>query len=48
MFIKLPEALRSNPAYYPSGELMDTLEVYYSSEEIDQTYDEIWQIYLAN
>lgn len=48
VFSKLPEALRSNPSYYPSDELMDTLEVYYSSEEIDQTYDEIWQIYLAN
>lgn len=45
---KLPAELSSNTAYYPDDALMNTLEVYYSSAEIDQTYDEIWQVYLAN
>ncbi len=45
---KLPKELSENKAYYPDADLMDTLEVYYSSAEIDQTYDEIWQVYLAN
>ncbi len=45
---KLPADLRENPAYYPGEDLMDSLEVYFSSPEIDQTYDEIWQVYLAN
>ena len=44
----LPADLRNNEAYYPSHELMETLEVYYSTPEIDQTYDDIWQLYLAN
>lgn len=45
---KLPEELRSNEAYYPSAAVIDLLEVYESSDEIDRLYDEIWQVYLAN
>lgn len=45
---KLPADLRNNEAYYPDHDLMETLEVYYSTPEIDQTYDDIWQLYLAN
>lgn len=44
----LPADLRNNEAYYPGHDLMETLEVYYSTPEIDQTYDDIWQLYLAN
>lgn len=45
---KLPADLRNNLAYYPDHDLMETLEVYFSTAEIDQTYDDIWQVYLAN
>ena len=45
---RLPAELSGNTAYYPDEDLLNTLEVYYSSAEIDQTYDEIWQVYLAN
>lgn len=45
---KLPESLTSNPRYYPDDTTMDSLEIYFSNDEIDQTYDQIWQTVLAN
>lgn len=45
---KLPASITSNPNYYPDEKIMDTLEVYYSSDEIDTTYDQIWQTVMAN
>ena len=44
----LPSEITSNKSYYPDEATMRTLEVYYSSEEIDTTYDQIWQTILAN
>lgn len=45
---KLPEEITSNTSYYPDAETVASLELYYSSEEIDSTYDKIWQTILAN
>ena len=45
---KLPTEITGNLSYYPDAETIKTLEVYYSSEEIDTTYDKIWQVVLAN
>ncbi len=45
---KLPAELTGNPNYYPDAATMKSLEIYYSSDEIDQTYDQIWQTVLAN
>lgn len=45
---KLPAAITSNPSYYPDEKTMDSLEIYYSSDEIDKTYDQIWQTVMAN
>jgi spermidine/putrescine-binding protein len=44
----LPSEITGNKSYYPDEATMKTLEVYYSSEEIDTTYDQIWQTILAN
>ena len=40
--------ITGNQSYYPDEATMKTLEIYYSSEEIDTTYDRIWQTILAN
>ena len=45
---KLPAELNGNKAYYPDEELLQTLEGYYSSPQMDETYYKIWQVYLAN
>lgn len=45
---KLPPAITGNPSYYPDSATIKTLEVYYSSEEIDSTYDKLWQVVMAN
>lgn len=44
----LPAIITGNTSYYPDAATIKTLEVYYSSEEIDRTYDEIWQVVMAN
>lgn len=45
---ELPAEITGNPSYYPDKASMDSLEIYYSSDEIDTTYDKIWQAVLAN
>jgi spermidine/putrescine-binding protein len=45
---ELPAEITGNPSYYPDKASMDSLEIYYSSDEIDITYDKIWQAVLAN
>jgi spermidine/putrescine-binding protein len=45
---QLPVEITSNTSYYPDAETMESLELYFSSEEIDTTYDKIWQTVLAN
>jgi spermidine/putrescine transport system substrate-binding protein len=45
---KLPTAITGNPSYYPDAATIKTLEVYYSSEAIDTTYDKLWQVVMAN
>lgn len=45
---KLPEAIAKNLSYYPDTATMASLEIYYSNDEIDQTYDQIWQTVMAN
>ena len=45
---KLPASLVGNTSYYPDAETMKSLEIYYSTDEIDTTYDKIWQAVLAN
>lgn len=45
---KLPPSITGNPNYYPDETVMESLEIYYSSEEIDSKYDEIWQTVMAN
>ncbi len=44
----LPPEITNNKSYYPDAETMKTLEIYYSGDEIDSTYDRIWQTILAN
>jgi spermidine/putrescine transport system substrate-binding protein len=44
----LPVEITGNPSYYPDKATMDSLEIYYSSDEIDETYDTIWQAVMAN
>ncbi|MBP7401155.1 MAG: spermidine/putrescine ABC transporter substrate-binding protein [Clostridia bacterium] len=44
---ELDESIRENPAYYPGEDLMKTLQPYFSSEEIDSTYDALWTKYLS-
>ncbi len=45
---ELPSEITGNTSYYPDTALIKTLEVYYSSQEIDSTYVAIWQEILAN
>jgi len=45
---ELPAEITGNKSYYPDLETMNTLEIYYSSDEINTTYDKIWQAILAN
>lgn len=45
---QLPAEIVNNRSYYPDEETIDTLEFYYSSDEIDSTYDQIWQVVMAN
>ena len=45
---ELPQSVTGNESYYPSLELIKTLEPYYSTPELDQKYDELWVQYLAN
>ncbi|HAL74927.1 MAG TPA: hypothetical protein DCM45_07585 [Clostridiales bacterium] len=45
---RLPAAITGNSSYYPDAATIKTLEVYYSSEEIDSTYDKLWQVIMAN
>ncbi len=44
----LPAEITGNKSYYPDEKTMKTLEIYYSSDEINTTYDKIWQAILAN
>jgi spermidine/putrescine transport system substrate-binding protein len=44
----LPVEITGNPSYYPDEETIDSLEIYYSSDKIDSTYDSIWQAIMAN
>ncbi len=44
---QLDPAIRDNPAYYPDEELAKSLQPYYSSVEIDSTYNALWTKYLA-
>lgn len=45
---ELPEEIRSNKSFYPDAETFSTLEIYYTSDSIDTTYDAIWQQVMAN
>lgn len=45
---ELPQVVTGNESYYPGPDLIATLEPYYSTPEIDQTYDNLWVQYLAN
>lgn len=47
-FKGLPAEITANVSYYPDEDTIKTLEIYYSSEAIDTTYDRIWQTILAN
>lgn len=44
----LPEDIRNNKSLYPDKETFNTLELYFTSDEIDTTYDSIWQQVMAN
>jgi spermidine/putrescine transport system substrate-binding protein len=44
----LPEEIRSNPALYPDDATIASLEVYYSSDEIDEKYSAIWESVMAH
>jgi spermidine/putrescine transport system substrate-binding protein len=44
----LPVEITGNTSFYPDAETMKSLEVYYSSDEIDSTYDKLWQAVIAN
>ncbi len=44
---RLPAAITGNASYYPDEKTMASLEMYYSNETIDETYDQIWQAVLA-
>ena len=39
----LDPKIAENPAYYPSVEKLATLEVYFSSDEYEKKYTEIWE-----
>lgn len=45
---QLPAQITNNTSYYPDQETMRTLEIYFSSDDIDSTYDRIWQTVMAN
>lgn len=45
---KLPAAVTKNKSYYPDLDLIKTLEPYFSSLEIDKSYDDLWLRYLVN
>ncbi len=45
---ELPEEIRSNKSFYPDKATFSSLEMYYSSDSIDSTYDTIWQQVMAN
>jgi len=45
---QLPEEIRNNKSFYPDKETFSTLELYYTSDLIDTTYDNIWQQVMAN
>ncbi len=45
---KLPEEISSNKNFYPDEATFETLEIYFTSDSIDSTYDAIWQQILAN
>ncbi len=45
---KLPSELTANKSYYPDAATIASLEVYYSTAQIDSLYDQIWQAVLAN
>jgi spermidine/putrescine-binding protein len=45
---QLPEEIRNNKSFYPDKETFSTLELYYTSDAIDSTYDAIWQQIMAN
>jgi hypothetical protein len=44
----LPPEITGNLSYYPDAATMKSLEIYFSSDEIDTTYDAIWQAVMAN
>jgi spermidine/putrescine transport system substrate-binding protein len=44
----LPAEITGNISFYPDAETVKSLEIYYSSDEIDSTYDQIWQAIMAN
>jgi spermidine/putrescine transport system substrate-binding protein len=44
----LPKEMTSNPSFYPDAETIKSLEIYFSSDEIDTTYEQIWEAIMAN
>ncbi|HHU08288.1 MAG TPA: ABC transporter substrate-binding protein [Clostridiaceae bacterium] len=45
---ELPQVVSENESYYPGAELIASLETYYSTPDIDQTYDDLWVQYLVH
>jgi spermidine/putrescine transport system substrate-binding protein len=45
---QLPEEIRTDKKFYPDQKTFDSLEIYYSSEEIDTKYNAIWEQIMAN
>ncbi len=45
---QLPEELRNDPSFYPDGETLASLEVFFSNEEIEETYARIWEEVTGN
>lgn len=45
---QLPDEIKNNKSFYPDSKTFSTLELYYSSDKIDSTYDAIWQQIMAN
>lgn len=45
---KLPDDVKNNIAYYPDAETFKSLEVYFSSSEIEETYSELWSTVKAS
>ena len=39
---KLPDDIKNNTSYYPDADTFNTLQMYFSSSEIEETYSAIW------